>query len=86
VVAPRYERGAATAIEPLRAAEALSTLAQHAFHIERDGQRTLDVLARMVEASSCYRLVSGDVTEATNALLDLIDAVPSNGRSRSVVS
>lgn len=75
VVAPRYERGAATTIEPLRPAEALSTLAQHAFHIETDGQRTLDVLARTVEASSCYRLVTGDVDGATAALLALVGSV-----------
>jgi len=86
VVAPRFERGAAATIEPLRPAEALSTLAQHAFHIEQDGPRTLDVLAGVVEQASCYRLVSGDVEEATALLLDLIDEVPANGRHRSAVS
>jgi hypothetical protein len=75
VVAPRYERGAATTIEPMRPAEALATLAQHAFHVEADGQRTLDVLARTVEASSCHRLVSGDVEAATAALLALAGSV-----------
>ena len=86
VVAPRYERGATTVIEPLRPAEALSTLAQHAFHIERDGQRTLDVLTRVVESSSCYRMVSGDIGEATAALLELISSVSAEARGQSVAS
>ncbi len=86
IVSPRYERGATAAIEPLGGAEALSMLAQHAFHVERDGQRTLEVLAEVVECSSCYRLVSGTVEEATAALLELIDALPSNGRRRTAAS
>lgn len=85
VVTPRYERGATTTVEPLGPAEAVSTLAQHAFHIERDGQRTLDVLARVVEASSCYRLVSGDIDEATAALLELTRAV-AHDRTSSAAS
>jgi hypothetical protein len=75
VVAPRYERGATTSIEPLRPAAALSVLAQHAFHIADDGQRTLDVLARVVRESSCFELVSGDVAEATTSLLAVIEDV-----------
>ncbi len=75
VVTPRYERGATTTIERLRPAEALSTLAQHAFHIEQDGQRTLDVLARTVEESACFQLVTGSVEAATGALMELLGAV-----------
>jgi hypothetical protein len=75
VVFPRYERGATAQVEPLRPAEALSMLAQHAFHIEEDGPRTLEVLARTVEASACFRLVSGDVEGATAALLRLVGSV-----------
>jgi hypothetical protein len=75
IVAPRYERGATTSLEPMRRAHALATLAEHAFHIERDGRPTLDTLARTVERSSCFTLVSGDVTDATDALLDLLDGV-----------
>jgi hypothetical protein len=86
VVAPRYERGATTVVEPVRPAEALSMLAQHAFHIERDGQRTLDVLAQVVESSSCYRMVSGNLEDATAALLELVASVSSSTRGQSVAS
>ncbi len=75
IVTPRYERGATAALERLSPAAALGMLAQHAFHIERDGQRTLDVLADVVEQSSCFALVSGDVPTATSVLLDQLDRV-----------
>jgi hypothetical protein len=74
VVIPRYEPGATANLEPLRPAAALAALAQHAFHIEADAARTLEVLGALVEQSRGYELVSGDVPGATRALLELVDA------------
>lgn len=74
VVTPRYEPGAPATLEPLRPAAALATLAQHAFHLEADPARTLDVLGRLVESAQCWSLVSGDVPSATRVLLELVEA------------
>ena len=67
----RARRGAS--VEPLRPPAALAGLAQHAFHLEADGPRVLATLAATVEQSSCFALVSGDVDEARDALLTLLD-------------
>ena len=81
VVFPRYERGAATAVTRLRPAAALSTLAQHAFHLDHDGPRVLTTLATMVERSSCFEMVSGDVDEARDTLLALVEGAREPARS-----
>jgi hypothetical protein len=81
VVAPRYERGARAASAPLGPAAALSTLAQHAFHLERDAPRILATLTAMVERSSCFELVSGDVDAACDQLIALVAAVREPARS-----
>lgn len=81
VVFPRYERGAATAVTRLHPAAALSTLAQHAFHLDHDGPRVLATLATTVERSSCFEMVSGDVNEARDALLALLDGAREPVRS-----
>lgn len=75
VVTPRYERGAATTLEPLRPTDALMMLAQHAFHLDHDASRVLEVLSALVERSRCYRLVSGDLDDACDHLVGLLDAV-----------
>jgi hypothetical protein len=72
VVLPRYEPGARTALEPLAAADAFPAVAQHVFHLDRDGDRVLATVAAMVEGASCYRLVSGDVDAARDALLGVL--------------
>ena len=81
VVFPRYERGATTAVSRLRPAAALAALAQHAFHLDRDGPRVMATLAAMVERSSCFEMVSGDVDEARDALLALVDGAREPARS-----
>ncbi|MGZ4753983.1 MAG: hypothetical protein ACXWA9_03710 [Acidimicrobiia bacterium] len=81
VVAPRYEPGAGTTLDRLTPAAALSILAQHAFHIERDAQRTLDVLGTVVDHSQCFQLVSGDVAGATATLLELVAEIAASPRA-----
>jgi hypothetical protein len=72
VILPRYERGAATVLEAIPAAEAFPSVARHAFHLERDGERVLATVAAMVARSSCYTLVSGDPLEARDAVLAVL--------------
>jgi hypothetical protein len=72
VVLPRYERGADVVLEPLAPADALSAVAEHTFHLDRDGPRVLATVAAMVEGSSCWSLVSGDVAGARDALLEVL--------------
>jgi hypothetical protein len=72
VVLPRYERDADTVLEPIPAAEAFPSVARHAFHLERDGDRVLATVADLVARSSCYTLVSGDPVEARDAVLGVL--------------
>jgi hypothetical protein len=58
----------------VRPAAGLAALAQHAFHIDADAARTLEVLGALVEQAECYELVSGDVPGATRILLELAGA------------
>jgi hypothetical protein len=71
IVAPRYERGAATRLEPMGRSEMLKTLTEQCFRLDAAGFRTL---ASVVGDSSCHRLVSGSLPRACEALLGLIDA------------
>ncbi len=68
VVVPRYEPGAMPSLEPLRPADALVALAEHAFNLATDGQRALDTLAMVAETAACFRLVSAD-PDAASALI-----------------
>ena len=81
VVAPIYEPGAPTTIERIRPAEALLALAEHTFHLPTDAPRALATLADVVAGSECFRLVSGDLDAACDAVLTAVDdvtaAVPS---------
>ena len=72
VILPRYERGGGVSLEPLAPAAALSAVAEHTFHLDRDGPRVLATVAAMVDGSSCWSLVSGDVAGARDALLGLL--------------
>jgi hypothetical protein len=80
IVFPRYERDASTTIEPMRAPAALAAIARHAFHLD-DGPAALATLAAAVGESSCFELVSGDVDEARDALLGLVDDARERVRS-----
>lgn len=70
IVAPRYQPGASTRLEAVRPAEMVLLLAQQAFALDSDVLRTL---ASLVRATSCHRLVSGDLAGACNAVLQLLD-------------
>ena len=70
IVLPRYVEGALTHIEPVGAADALSQLAAHTFHLDEPG--TLATLARLVGDVPTYTLTSGDLDEAVDAVLNVI--------------
>jgi hypothetical protein len=73
VVFPRYDAGSATVLEPVSRSEALVSMMQQTFHFHRDGRRNLEVLGRLVGASSCWRLVASDLDEACDAIGRLAD-------------
>lgn len=69
VVLPRYVAGAATEIAAVTGADALASVAGHAFHLSRPG--TLRALQRVLDGVPCVQLVSGDLAEAVDAVLDI---------------
>ncbi|MGI8686887.1 MAG: hypothetical protein ACR2MO_17660 [Acidimicrobiales bacterium] len=68
IITPRYEAGAATTIEPLSRPDALALLARESFNLARFRQPGLEALAAVVRACSCWRLVSGSLDEAVEAV------------------
>jgi hypothetical protein len=75
VISPRYERGARTELVQILRSEALVTLAENCFNITNFGpRRSMEILARVVRSSRCYRLTVGDLGQACDAVLELMDA------------
>lgn len=72
VVLPRYFADAETVVERLTGADALTALAAHTFHLERPGM--LRALAALLGGRPCFRLTSGDLDRAVDAVLDLAAA------------
>lgn len=72
VLAPRYLAGAATSLTIMRPAEAVMLLAENSFNLVEHGAPGLTLLARVVERSTCYRLVIGDLGAACRLVLQLI--------------
>ncbi len=73
IVLPNYEPSAPTEVVRLTGADALAAVAGHTFHLEEPG--TLARLSRRMEGLPCYRLVSGDLQRAIDAVLDLTGQV-----------
>ena len=74
VIVPRYDPDATPSLEPLRPADALVALAEHAFNLATDGQRALDTLAAVAETAACFRLVSADPDAAAALIADAVTA------------
>jgi HprK-related kinase A len=64
---PRYDRGVAAALKPLRKARAFMRLAEGAFNYHLHGRRGFEILASLVEACACYDLAYGNLDEAVTA-------------------
>jgi hypothetical protein len=75
VVLPRYRPDAPTAARPVSRAEALVALAEQAFNFRELSPGALDVVARVVRASRCYRLEFGDLASARDVTLDLLESM-----------
>ncbi len=72
VIAPRYEEGASTSLEPISGADGLGVLAGNAFNLGAHGARGLQVLAAVAGACRCYRLTVGDLDEACRLVTELV--------------
>jgi hypothetical protein len=73
VVFPRYEAGAAMALEPMSRARAFAKLAVNSFNYEVLGPAGFEAVGRVIAGADCYRLTYGDLAEAVPAIRKLLD-------------
>jgi hypothetical protein len=71
IVLPRYEAGLAARLTPLSRARGLMHMADTAFNYSAHGRRGYEVLAGLVEQSTCYEFAYGDLEEAAAVFNDL---------------
>jgi hypothetical protein len=71
VIAHRYEPGARLRVERLTPGEAMVELSRNLMLARRDASRSLELLARICQASTSYRITRGDLDEAVAAIADL---------------
>jgi hypothetical protein len=76
VVSRRYVPGAPTTLEPLSRAGGVALLADHAFTILRRSDEALALLDDATVGASCHRLTGGDLDEAVEAIMNLLDGSP----------
>ena len=74
VIAPRYIEGAATEVVPISPAEAAVELGRNALNLSLYRARSLPVLVDLVRGARSYRLVSGSLDEAVQAVKGLVAA------------
>jgi hypothetical protein len=74
VVAPRYQGGGKTLLEPISRAAGLTTLVDNSFNFPRFGRRGLTALGDVVRGAECYRLQIGDLPSAVQVVRDLVGA------------
>jgi hypothetical protein len=67
-------RAGAPTLEPLTRAEALAALAKNSFNLHRLGARGIDTLGSVVRGATALRLEMGDLQQAVQAILGLVDA------------
>jgi hypothetical protein len=72
VIAPSYEAGSRTRLEPMSKAEAVLTVAQSCFNLRGFGGAGLTLLADMVKNADCYRLRMRDVSSAVQAVTEVV--------------
>lgn len=71
IVFPNYQRGTSVQADPLPKAHAFLRLADNSFNYHILGAQGFNVLADVIDSSSCYELLHGGLDDATNALNDL---------------
>jgi hypothetical protein len=72
VIAPKYEAGSDTVLEPISRAEALMTLAENSFNFVRFGSLAVDSLRGALEGVKCYRLRIGGLEDGIRRVLDVV--------------
>jgi hypothetical protein len=72
VIAPRYEAGTRTALEPMSRAEALMMLAENSFNLVRFGGKGVESLRQAMDGVRCYRLQAGSLDESIRSVLDVM--------------
>lgn len=73
VIAPRYVAGAATRLEPVSRAEAMSVLAENSFNLAQIGAGAFAGLGHVMRGCLGYRLTVGDLDEACRLISELLD-------------
>ena len=68
VIAPSFQRGAATQLEAMSRPEAVQLLLRVAFNADRLGGRAIRALVSAVRDARCARLVNGDLASAVAAV------------------
>jgi hypothetical protein len=71
VIAPRYLEGSAAQVTPLSPAATVKELWANALHTPRSGPQALSILVDVARRARGYRLVSGDLEEAVQAINEL---------------
>jgi hypothetical protein len=77
IVFPRYSKGAHTALEPMHRSEALVELTRHTFKFNEQAREALDLLADVVRGAESYRLTTGALESAVDAVRGLVGVSPS---------
>ncbi len=73
VIAPRYRRGSATALELMSRAEAIVLLAENSLNLRGFGAEGLRVLRDVVRGAECYRLRMGELGAAVERVMDVVE-------------
>lgn len=73
VIAPRFEEGAPTSLEPVSRPEAAVLLYRHAFNQHRWGGDGVKALVAAVSRTRCARIVSGDLAGAVDAVRQFME-------------
>lgn len=73
LVFPAYRAGAPTEIQAVSRSDALLELLRNTFSLRESALRDFSVLADLTREGTCYRLTSGSLQEACNAVSLLVD-------------
>jgi hypothetical protein len=72
VIAPRYEAGGETVLEPMSRAEALMMLAENSFNFVRFGGKAVESLRQAMDGVKCYRLRTGTLEDSIRSVFDVV--------------
>jgi hypothetical protein len=73
VIAPRFEPGAPTRLEPLSRPDAIQLLHRHSFNGQRVGSAGIRALVTAVSAARCARLINSDLASAVTSVRRFVE-------------